>query len=128
MSPGEVLDRLTILRIKGERFRDEGKRATVRAEHEALDRIWSRSAGTNPGLDVLRRELQGVNERLWDVEDELRGCEVRQDFGGRFVELARSVYQLNDQRTALKRRVNEELGVRYGEDKQYGPQPKGGAG
>jgi hypothetical protein len=62
-----------------------------------------------------------VNERLWEVEDELRDCERRQEFGARFVELARSVYRLNDERGRLKRRINERCGSALVEEKSYRP-------
>jgi hypothetical protein len=60
-----------------------------------------------------------VNERLWQVEDELRECERDEDFGTRFIELARSVYHQNDERAALKRRINALLGATSGEQKVY---------
>jgi hypothetical protein len=75
------------------------------------------------GLTPLREALQAVNEALWETEDALRDCESRQDFGDGFVALARSVYGLNDRRGALKRQVNDRLGVRHGEHKQYGQEP-----
>ena len=64
-------------------------------------------------------QLKTVNATLWDVEDELRACEQTNDFGGRFVELARSVYRLNDERAALKRAVNEGLGSEFIEEKSF---------
>jgi tetratricopeptide (TPR) repeat protein len=114
MSPGELLDKLTILEIKAQRFRDEDRRAAARAEQEALEGTWA-EALLPQGLVGLRGELKAVNEALWDVEDGLRGCEARQDFGERFIELARSVYRLNDRRTALKEKVNALTGSAQGE-------------
>jgi hypothetical protein len=70
----------------------------------------------------MRAELRTVNEKLWDVEDALRVCECRTDFGENFVELARSVYRLNDERSALKRRINTLLGSTLQEEKSYGKQ------
>jgi hypothetical protein len=118
-APAELVDRLSILRIKGERIRDEGKLVHVRRELALLERAatslrWSEEA------ERLSGELKGVNERLWDVEDRLREHEARQDFGDAFVALARSVYQLNDQRGALKRQINALLGAEWSEQKQYG--------
>ena len=63
--------------------------------------------------------MKAVNEVLWDAEDALRACEREGDFGPRFVELARSVYRKNDERAALKRRVNELLGAPWGDQKEY---------
>jgi hypothetical protein len=118
VAPGELLDKITILQIKGERITDPAKVHNVRVELEAL--AGSRaSLGQPPGLEELTAQLKTVNERLWDIEDEIRGCERNGDFGPRFVELARSVYHTNDRRAALKRAVNELLRSRLVEEKSY---------
>ena len=70
-------------------------------------------------IDALTAKLKQVNERLWEIEDEIRVCERRQDFGARFIELARSVYQENDQRAAIKRAINDWLGSPLVEEKSY---------
>ena len=72
-------------------------------------------------LARLTDGLKGVNEALWDIEDEIRVCERNKDFGERFIELARSVYKTNDRRAALKRQVNDLLGSRLIEEKDYKP-------
>jgi tetratricopeptide (TPR) repeat protein len=118
VAAGDLLDRLTILEIKSERIRDPAKLRHVRAELEALAEP-RRTLGESPELAALKAQLREVNERLWDVEDELRLCEQRQDFGPRFIELARSVYQSNDRRAALKRAVNELLHSPLVEEKSY---------
>jgi tetratricopeptide (TPR) repeat protein len=122
MSPGELLDRLTILRIKADRFQDADRRVAARAEAEALERTWA-AAPASEALTGWRIELQAVNEALWAAEDGLRDCERAADFGARFIELARSVYRLNDQRTELKRLVNQALRSPVREEKQYGTLP-----
>jgi hypothetical protein len=70
-------------------------------------------------LDRLTAELKAVNESLWQIEDEIRVCEGKQDFGPDFIDLARSVYRTNDRRAALKRRINDLLGSRIIEEKGY---------
>ncbi len=70
-------------------------------------------------LGALTAELRGVNEALWDIEDQIRVCERDGDFGPKFVDLARSVYKNNDQRAAVKRKINELLGSRIVEEKSY---------
>jgi hypothetical protein len=120
-APAEVADRLSILRIKAERIRDEGKLVHVRRELAELERA-AASLRWGEEAQRLSGELKGVNERLWDVEDRLRDHEARQDFGDAFVTLTRSVYQINDQRGALKRRLNVLLGAEWCEQKQYGAQ------
>lgn len=113
---GDVLDRITILRIKARRITDPQKLHNVRAELSLLQARWEAQ-----GFPALAEEpaLATVNERLWDVEDSLRALEDRGDFGSDFVRLARSVYQLNDERAALKRAVNLALGSALVEEKSY---------
>jgi tetratricopeptide (TPR) repeat protein len=117
ISPGDLLDKLTILQIKSERITDAAKLAHVRTELAALAR--QRSCPASPELDRLTSDLETVNETLWQIEDDVRICERDGDFGQRFIELARSVYRHNDQRAALKRQINELLRARFAEQKQY---------
>jgi hypothetical protein len=120
VSPGELLDKLTILRIKAERIAVPEKRANVARELALLEAIWAtRTAGAD--LRDEERALARVNAALWDVEDSLRACEAEQRFDAAFVALARSVYRHNDERAALKRRVNEKLGSALVEEKSYAP-------
>jgi tetratricopeptide (TPR) repeat protein len=119
VAPGELLDRITILEIKRERITDPAKLRNVGRELELLAGTRDRTMPHGPELEPLVRELKAVNEAIWDVEDELRDCELRRDFGGRFVELARSVYRNNDRRAAIKRRINDRLGSAIVEEKGY---------
>lgn len=118
ISPGELWDKITILRIKAERIVDADKLRNVRHELSALEAAAARASWPTELGDMARR-LAEVNVALWDVEDEIRDCERRQDFGARFIELARSVYRLNDERGELKRRVNLLWGASIVEEKQY---------
>ena len=70
-------------------------------------------------LPTLWRELRAVNEQLWVIEDDIRECERRGDFGPEFVRLARSVYIENDERAAIKKRINVALGAKLVEEKSY---------
>ena len=119
VSPGELLDKITILRIKSARMRDAGKLANVRTELEALERIWS--ASPYAAIDVASEvsALLAVNERLWTIEDDIRDKERAQSFDGEFVRLARAVYVENDERAAIKRRLNVKLGSSLIEEKSY---------
>jgi hypothetical protein len=121
VSPGELVDRITILEIKEGRLEDPDKRAAVRAQLAALRRAYSEAVAERAGLSDLVAGLRAVNEALWEAEDGLRVCERAGDFGPRFVALARSVYLRNDERSALKQRVNDLLGSDLGEPKAYGP-------
>src|SRR5205807_286328 len=117
LSPGELLDKITILEIKAERIGDALKLGNVRHELELLRQARQRACSPSEELTRLTDELRAVNVSLWEIEDDLRLCEARGDFGGRFVELARSVYKVNDRRGGLKRRVNELFGSRLVEEK-----------
>jgi Flp pilus assembly protein TadD len=119
IAPGELIDKLTILEIKAERLTDPARLRNVRTELEALRAARERAVPLSPQLAALSAELRAVNEALWQIEDDIRLCERRQDFGPRFVELARSVYRTNDRRAELKRRINELLGSNLVEEKSY---------
>ncbi len=121
LSPGELLDKITILRIKVVRITDPAKVANVRLELDLLEKTW-RDAGC-AAFDVARdeRALQAVNERLWDVEDLIRDKEAKQTFDREFIDLARAVYVSNDERAAIKKRINLQLGSRLVEEKSYKP-------
>lgn len=121
ISPGELLDKITILRIKTARILDAAKLANVRLELDLLERTWRDSPFA--GADIAREEraLQQVNERLWDIEDRIREKEAHQTFDRDFIELARAVYHSNDERAAIKRSINLALGSRLVEEKSYQP-------
>ena len=116
---GELVDKITILEIKSERMRDPQKLLNVRTELEALLSARDRAIAPSTVLRALAAELRSLNEMLWNIEDEIRRCEQNGDFGPRFVELARSVYKKNDQRAAIKRKINEHLGSRIFEEKSF---------
>jgi hypothetical protein len=125
ISPGELIDKITILGIKSERIADAAKLRHVREELAALRTAGDQALATSDPLRALTAELRAVNEALWEVEDAIRLCERDQDFGPRFIELARSVYHQNDQRATLKRQINEVLGSALVEEKDYQAYKKG---
>ena len=120
VSPGELLDKISILRLKSERIRDAGKQENVRFELQQLQDVADREIAEADELAGPVGRLFEVNGSLWDVEDALREHEQRRDFGDAFVALARSVYVLNDERAALKRTINDLLGASIVEEKSYG--------
>jgi hypothetical protein len=120
VSPGELLDKITILRIKVARMQDAAKLANVKLELALLEDTW-RGSGADKDVSQDEHALQAVNERLWDIEDRLREKEARQTFDRDFIELARAVYVTNDERAAIKKRINEQLGSRLVEEKSYKP-------
>ncbi len=118
VAPGELVDKLTILDIKHRRIADIAARRNVAAERDMLARAFA-ALGRDAALKTLRGELGAVNERLWDIEDAIRDHERRGDFGQGFVDLARAVYRTNDERAAIKRRINVALDSRLFEEKSY---------
>jgi len=121
VSPGELLDKITILRIKAARIDDAHKLANVRLELELLSQIWHSCGGPAHCPAADEQALQAVNERLWDIEDRIRDKEAAGSFDQEFIELARSVYLCNDERAAVKKRINVALGSRIVEEKSYRP-------
>jgi hypothetical protein len=119
MSPGEFLDRLTILEIKLERIPDPGKLANVRREHDLLRTDWNASPLSKVDVSALVHDLKGVNEALWEIEDKIRVKEAQSAFDPEFIELARSVYHTNDRRAAIKRAINLALSSDLLEEKSY---------
>lgn len=119
ISPGELLDKITILRIKSQRMSDPRKLHNVRLELEALAATWVGSAYASAAIDADVDALMTVNERLWVIEDDIRDKERAQAFDAEFIRLARSVYALNDERAAIKRRINSQLGSTIVEEKSY---------
>ena len=119
ISPGELLDRISILELKLERIGQSDSVANVRRELELLSRKGRAVALGAPEVPSLKLALDEVNRTLWEAENRLRALEQRQDFGESFVATARSVYQTNDRRAALKRSINELLHSPLREEKCY---------
>jgi hypothetical protein len=116
ISVGELMDKITILEIKSERIKNPSQLENIARELSALRAV---RIGEIARLDVLSAELKRVNARLWDVEDDIRDCDARGDFGDAFVELARAVYRLNDERARIKKAINVASGSRLQEEKSY---------
>ncbi|MFQ6004240.1 MAG: DUF6165 family protein [Woeseia sp.] len=119
ISPGELLDKITILEIKSERIEDPQKVANVRHELGLLGKVWSESVDQDEVIADLHRQLKVINEELWEIEDDIRDEERHDRFGDRFVELARAVYVTNDKRAGAKKEVNLHLGSEIVEEKSY---------
>ncbi len=119
VSEGELLDKLSILLIKKERITSAEKLVNIEREFAVLDAVLQEKIPVSVELDALRAELKEVNEALWEIEDEIRLCEKEKNFGRHFIELARSVYRINDRRSQLKYRINALLGSELVEEKSY---------
>jgi hypothetical protein len=119
VSFGELVDKVTILEIKSARMTDAAKLANVRRELDGLMAKLAPLLAATPALVALKASLRTLNETLWQIEDDIRGCERSKDFGTRFVGLARKVYRTNDQRAAAKREIDALLGSEVVEEKSY---------
>lgn len=125
VAPGELIDKLTIFEIKRERITDPAKLANIAVEFAALQSAYDTAIRTSDALQGLRAQLRDVNSRLWVIEDDIRDCEREQDFGPRFIALARAVYRTNDRRSEIKREINLLLGSSLIEEKSYRPYQPG---
>jgi hypothetical protein len=119
ISPGEFLDKLTILEIKLERIQDPTKLENVRRELELLRADWKAAPPAVADVSRLIGELKTVNETLWEIEDRIRAKESQGAFDDEFIRLARSVYRTNDRRSAIKRALNLALRSDLVEEKSY---------
>lgn len=117
VSVGELLDKITILRIKQKRIKDPLKLTNIQKELSALLSV-CKTAGL--GLDSpTLTELEATNAELWDIEDDIRECERQKKFDQKFIDLARAVYITNDRRFALKSALNNAYGSSLQEEKSY---------
>lgn len=119
ISPGELLDKLTILEIKCQEISDPQKLANVKFERKELEVICEDHIPNRDDITSLKQTLLDVNKELWKIEDDIRDCERSKNFGDVFVQLARAVYVTNDKRAALKKDINLALGSKLVEEKSY---------
>ncbi len=119
ISPGELLDKLTILQIKSENITDASKLANVNIERTALQSVADKYIPNTPALQSMTAALLAVNKLLWAIEDDIRNCEREKDFGDGFISLARAVYTNNDRRAEIKKQINLTTGSTLTEEKSY---------
>lgn len=116
---GELIDKITILEIKSNRITDPEKLKNINHELSILTATRDRHLANVNGVNDLAEQLKIINENLWDIEDNIRACEARKEYGQIFIELARSVYITNDKRAALKKKINLLTGANIIEEKSY---------
>ena len=117
VSIGELLDKICILRIKLNKIQDAHKKQNVKQEYDCLLQI-SNQIDTSKAKDLIE-VLSKINEKLWDVEDALRAKEQQKCFDENFIELARSVYIYNDERSNIKKNLNIMFDSKIVEEKSY---------
>ena len=119
VSPGELVDKLTILEIKLEHIADPQKQKNLRFEYDYLCGVYGAEVQETPEIQQLRARLKEVNQIIWDVEERIRDSERRADFGPEFITQARTAYLSNDERSLAKRRINELMNSPLVEEKSH---------
>jgi len=119
ISPGELVDKITILEIKKEFIDDINKLKNIKHEYDLLMQIYSNDVSQTDGVDSLKSKLKNINLSLWKIEDDIRDCERDKIFNERFVQLARDVYFTNDKRSKVKLEINLLLNSSLVEEKSY---------
>ena len=119
VSPGELIDKITILSIKQERINDSGKLHFIANEIKSLDEFLCPLKQILEDYDIYFSALRDINQQLWDIEDDLRAKEATLCFDEEFIQKARLVYKTNDKRAALKLEINQILGSNIAEQKQH---------
>ena len=119
ISFGELFDKLTILQIKLENLQDKNALMNVKIEYDQLHIIYNKNFLENEKAKLLIINLKKINQKLWNIEDEIREKERNKTFDEEFIKLAREVYITNDQRSHIKRNINETFDSKIIEEKSY---------
>ena len=119
ISWGELFDKITILQIKLENLQDKNAKKNVKLEHDQLCIIYNKNFSENTNAKLLINDLKKINKKLWEIEDKIRDKEKNKTFDEEFIELARDVYMTNDQRSLIKKNINEIFGSEIIEEKSY---------
>ena len=119
ISAGELIDKITILEIKKEKITNKDKLIEIEKELLSLNDTMKKFIPDNSQISKFKNNLKDINLKLWDIEDGKRSAEKNNDFGEKFVELARKVYKFNDERAKIKLAINNALGSNIKEVKSY---------
>ena len=119
VSVGELLDKISILEIKQDKIKDQGKLSFINNEHSILKNQLEKNVKSDEKLEKLFKDLKDINAKLWVIEDDKRDCEKNKDFGEKFIKLSRDVHFLNDDRAKIKLEMNNHTGSAIKEIKEY---------
>ena len=119
ISAGELLDKISILEIKLDKIKNKNSQEEINKEYKVLKEVKNLNINLTEKVKQLCEEIKEVNLNLWNIEDELRICEKRKDFGEKFTKLARGVYLNNDKRSKIKSEINKILCSNIKEIKLY---------
>ena len=119
ISAGELFDKISILEIKLEKIEDKSDLDEINKEYKILKNVQKLNFKSTDNINKLFDEIKKVNLNLWNIEDKIRVCEKKKDFGQTFIDLARNVYFNNDKRAKIKSEINKVLGSNIKEIKKY---------
>ena len=119
ISWGELFDKITILQIKLDKLTSKNALNNVEREFKQLQSILIKYFPNSIEAKQLEEELKQINQQLWDIEDNIRDKERKRSFDDEFIQLARSVYIINDERSRIKRKINDIFGSEFVEEKSY---------
>ena len=119
ISWGELFDKITILQIKLDKLTSKKALNNVGREFKQLQSILIKYFPNSIEAKQLEEELKQINQQLWDIEDNIRDKERNRSFDDEFIQLARSVYIINDERSRIKRKINDIFGSEFVEEKSY---------
>ena len=119
ISAGELIDKITILEIKKVKILNKEKLIEIEKELSSLNHTKKKFIKENSQISKFQIDLKKINLKLWDIEDGKRSAEKNNDFGEKFIKLARNVYKINDERAKIKLAINDALGSNIKEVKSY---------
>ena len=119
LSAGELFDKISILEIKKNKIKDKDKRNIVLKELSSLQETASENIKKSKLITKLYKKLKFINLKLWKIEDDIRDCERKRNFGDKFIKLARAVYFTNDERSLVKNKINKLTKSNISEVKSY---------
>ena len=119
ISAGELIDKITILEIKKAKIKSKDKLTEIEKELLSLNETMKKFIPDDSKISKFKNDLKNINLKLWDIEDGKRSAEKNNDFGEKFIALARNVYKFNDERAKIKLTINNTLGSKIKEVKSY---------
>lgn len=118
ISLGELIDKITILEIKSTKINDNNKLKNINSELDKLKKVYSDHI-THKDIDYFYKDLYNVNLELWALEDQIRECDIKNQFDEKFISIAKQIYKTNDQRSVIKKQINLNFNSDIVEEKSY---------
>ena len=119
VSSGELIDKISILKIKKKKIFNKSKLKNINNELSLLNEIYKNNFKNNKKIFLYEKKLININKKLWDIEDKIRFLESKKNFNQQFIDLARAIYINNDKRSEIKKKINKLTGSRLIEEKSY---------